>query len=228
MRNDRWQRRKCHVGRKKDVRPYRPKEADFLHWSCVSAGLLYDGGKSPIFLTKEKKDEVKEVNAVVTEEPKVNTGYAAMETNPLLENRDEELADAVEAYYQELSGKESYAEAYDGIAIYTKDGKAKGSRILYVRYNMKIRGIYTEVPGLETLYAVKDKDGKFDIQAEISDEQIQTIIEEVSAQTDVQELFAQVEADYEQALGFRCNARTGGGRSEKMQWISNTVNTASQ
>ena len=66
---------------------------------------------------------------------------------------------------------------------------------------MKIRGIYTEVPGLETLYAVKDKDGKFDIQAEISDAQIQTIIEEVSAQTDVQELFAQVEADYEQALG---------------------------
>ena len=140
-----------------------------------------------VFLTKEKKDEVKEVSALVTEEPKVNTGYASMETNPLLENRDEELANAV--------------EAYDGIAIYMKDGKAKGSRILYVRYNMKIRGIYTEVPGLETLYAVKDKDGKFDIQAEISDEKIQTIIEEVSAQTDVQELFAQVEADYEQALG---------------------------
>ena len=38
-----------------------------------------------VFLTKEKKDEVKEVSAVVTEEPKVNTGYAAMETNPLLE-----------------------------------------------------------------------------------------------------------------------------------------------
>ena len=121
-----------------------------------------------VFLTKEKKDEVKEVSAVVTEEPKVNTGYAAMETNPLLENRDEKLADAVEAYYQEFR-KEAYAEAYDGIAIYTKDGKAKGSRILYVRYNMKIRGIYTEVPGLETLYAVKDKDGKFDIQAEISE-----------------------------------------------------------
>ena len=96
-----------------------------------------------VFLTKEKKDEVKEVSAVVTEEPKVNTGYATMETNPLLENRDEELADAVEAYYQDLSGKEAYAEAYDGIAIYTKDGKAKGSRILYVRYNMKIRGIFT-------------------------------------------------------------------------------------
>ncbi len=43
-----------------------------------------------VFLTKEKKDEVKEVSAVVTEEPKVNTGYAAMEANPLLENRDEE------------------------------------------------------------------------------------------------------------------------------------------
>ncbi len=96
--------------KKKDARPYRPKETDFLHWSCVSAGLLYDGGSHRF--SYGKKDEVKEVSAVVTEEPKVNTGYAAMETNPLLENRDEELADAVEAYYQELSGKEAYAEAY--------------------------------------------------------------------------------------------------------------------
>lgn len=154
-----------------------------------------------IFLTKEKKDEVKEVSAVVTEEPKVNTGYASMDTNPLLENQNRELADAVEAYYQELSGKEAYAETYDELTIYTKEGEEEGSRILYVRYKMKIRGIYTEVPGLGTLYAVKDKDGKFDIQAEIADEQIQAVIEEVSAQTDVQELFAQVEADYEQALG---------------------------
>ena len=35
-----------------------------------------------VFLTKEKKDEVKEVSAVVTEEPKVNTGYAATSGEP--------------------------------------------------------------------------------------------------------------------------------------------------
>lgn len=157
-----------------------------------------------IFLTKEKKDEVdevKEVSAVAAEEPKVNAGYASVDTNPLRENQDRELADAVEAYYQELSGKEAYAEAYDELTIYTKDGKTERSQILYVRYKMKIRGIYTEVPGLGTLYAVKDKDGKFEIQAEITDEKIQSVIEEVSAQADVQDLFAQVEADYEQALG---------------------------
>lgn len=153
-----------------------------------------------IFLTKEKKEEAKEVSAAVVEEPKVNTGYASMETNPLQKNQDRELADAVEAYYQELSGKEAYAEAYDELTTYTKDGEAEGSKILFVRYKMKIRGIYTEVPGLGTLYAVKNKDGKFDIQAGITDKQIQAVIEEVSMQTDVQELFAQVEADYEQAL----------------------------
>lgn len=122
--------------KKKGCPSLQAKRSRFSTLSCVSACLLYDGG-SHRFLTEREKDEVKEVSAVVTEEPKVNTGYAAMKTNPLLENRDEELADAVEAYYQELSGKEAYAEAYDGIAIYTKDGKAKGSRILYVRYNMK-------------------------------------------------------------------------------------------
>ena len=47
----------------------RPKEADFLHWSCVSAGLLYDG-RSHRFSYEREKDEVKEVSAVVTEEPK--------------------------------------------------------------------------------------------------------------------------------------------------------------
>lgn len=80
-----------------------------------------------VFLTKEKKDEVKEVSAVVTEEPKVNTGYAAMETNPLLENRDEELADAVEAYYQELSGKEAYAEHTMGLRFTRKTAKQKAA-----------------------------------------------------------------------------------------------------
>lgn len=81
-----------------------------------------------VFLTKEKKDEVKEVSAVVTEEPKVNTGYAAMETNPLLENRDEELANAVEAYYQELSGKEVYALKHtNGLRFTRKTAKQKAA-----------------------------------------------------------------------------------------------------
>lgn len=154
-----------------------------------------------IFLTKEKEERAKETAAPVTEAPKVNEGYASMDTNPLLENQDGDLTDAVEAYYQELSGKEAYAETYDELTTYTKEGEEEGSRILYVRYKMKIRGIYTEVPGLGTLYAVKDKDGRFRISSEITDERVKTVIEEVSTQADVQALFAQVEADYEQALG---------------------------
>ena len=43
----------------------------------------------------------------------------------------------------------------------------------------------------------------------------------------MQELFAQVEADYEQALG--SDAMLAQAVEDlKMQWISNTVNTASQ
>lgn len=112
--------------KKKDARPYRSKETDFLHWSCVSAGLLYDGG-SYRFSYEREKDEVKEVSAVVTEEPKVNTGYAAMETNPLLENRDEELADAVEAYYQELSEKKPMPKHTMGLRFTRKTAKQKAA-----------------------------------------------------------------------------------------------------
>lgn len=154
-----------------------------------------------IFLTKEKEERAKETAAPVTEAPKVNTEYASMDTNPLQENQDRDLTDAVEAYYRELSGKEAYAETYDELTTYTKEGEEEGSRILYVRYKMKIRGIYTEVPGLGTLYAVKDKDGRFRICLETTDKRVKTVIEEVSMQADVRELFAQVEADYEQALG---------------------------
>ena len=45
----------CYVGRKKEVRSYRQKEADFLHWSCVSAGLLYDGGSHHFSYEREKR-----------------------------------------------------------------------------------------------------------------------------------------------------------------------------
>ena len=79
------------------------------------------------FLTKEKKDEVKEVSAVVTEEPKVNTGYAAMETNPLLENRDEELADAVKHTIRNFPEKKPMPKHMMGLRFTRKTAKQKAA-----------------------------------------------------------------------------------------------------
>lgn len=64
--------------KKKGARPYRPKEQIF-YTGLVYLLVCFMTAGVTVFLTKEKKDEVKEVSAVVTEEPKVNTGYAAME-----------------------------------------------------------------------------------------------------------------------------------------------------
>ena len=112
--------------KKKGCPSYRPKEADF-YTGLVYLLVCFMTAGVTVFLTKEKKDEVKEVSAVVTEEPKVNTGYAAMETNPLLENRDEKLADAVEAYYQELPEKKPMPKHTMGLRFTRKMVKQKAA-----------------------------------------------------------------------------------------------------
>lgn len=38
---------------------------------------------------------------------------------------------------------------YDHFKIYTKSGKYKDTYVAFVRYDMKIKDIYTEVPDLE-------------------------------------------------------------------------------
>lgn len=149
------------------------------------------------FLTNAKEVEEVTSNQVIEEEPVV---YQSMETNPLRVNKDEKIQEAVEAYYQNLTEQEDYAEAYNGLTIYYKQGKKKESRILYIEYAMKIQGIYTEVPGLGTLYAEPDKTGDVQLYPEVEDEETKKVIEEVSTQEDVQELFTKVENTYEEAV----------------------------
>ena len=49
---------------------------------------------------------------------------------------------------------------YDHFKIYTKSGKYKDTYVAFVRYDMKIKDIYTEVPGLGTLYVKNGFSGK--------------------------------------------------------------------
>ena len=48
--------------------------------------------------------------------------------------------------------------SYGDEALYSfKEGKDADTYVTFVTYDMKIRGIYTEVPGLATFYAKKRK-----------------------------------------------------------------------
>ena len=66
---------------------------------------------------------------------------------------------------------------------------------------MKIKDIYTEVPGLGTLYVEKDeKDGKLHVDTAVEDEKIQTYVKKIVSHEDVQVLMAQIQTDYANAI----------------------------
>ena len=66
---------------------------------------------------------------------------------------------------------------------------------------MKIKDIYTEVPGLGTLYVTKDgTSGEYRIDTETLNDEIQRYIETVAAHEDVQKLMETERLEYQRAV----------------------------
>ena len=71
--------------------------------------------------------------------------------------------------------------------------------VTFVTYDMKIRGIYTEVPGLATFYAKKEKD-KMHVISDPKESDVQRYIARLTKHQDVQNLFRKVNEEYNGAL----------------------------
>ena len=69
----------------------------------------------------------------------------------------------------------------------------------FVTYDMKIRGIYTEVPGLATFYVKKEKD-KMQVISDPKESDVQRYIARLMKHQDVQNLFRKVNEEYNGAL----------------------------
>ena len=154
-------------------------------------------------LTKEEMDSGAsgEIEAQGKEpEMEQNEGCMEMETNPLTMGEPPEIADAVCDYYTGLEDKTDFVEGYHNIQVYTKKGKYKDSYIAFVRYDMKIRDIYTEVPGLGTLYVAKGEDGVFRVESKTADAEIQDYVKIIAVHNDVQALMEQIRTDYANAV----------------------------
>lgn len=91
-------------------------------------------------------------------------------------------------------------EAYEGIESHIKLGRYKDTYVVFVRYDMKIKDIYTKVPGLGTLYDDKKKDGSYRVSTEAKEAEVRTCIEELAQHTDVQQLFANTQSAYHAAV----------------------------
>ena len=122
--------------------------------------------------------------------------------NPLREETmDSRLGSAVKNYYEGLAKETDFTEGYEDIRACVKDGAYKDTYVVFARYGMKIKDIYTKVPGLETLYVEEDhKSGEFRILTEHLDEDTKDYIQTVAGHEDVRELLAQMEEEYQEAL----------------------------
>ena len=143
-------------------------------------------------LTKEKEKKVQKTEQFVSSQKVVlvNGGCENMQTNPLKEETDEQMIKAVKDYYTEKKADTEFVEMYDHFKIYTKSGKYKDTYVAFVRYDMKIKDIYTEVPGLGTLYVKKDSQGNYQIT-----------INRIAEHEDVQALMNQTHESYQKAVG---------------------------
>lgn len=164
--------------------------------SCVV--LLCAAAAVGFILTEDNAQMAASGEVVVLEE---NEGYLDMESNPLLSDTYPELEDAVRKYYSERKEDTGFVEDYHNVQIYTKKGRYKDSYVVFVRYDMKIKDIYTEVPGLGTLYVEKNADsGEYQIDSAPEQEGIPELVNTLASHGDVQSLMAQIQTDYENAV----------------------------
>ena len=120
---------------------------------------------------------------------------------PLKEETDEQMIKAVKDYYTEKKADTEFVEMYDHFKIYTKSGKYKDTYVAFVRYDMKIKDIYTEVPGLGTLYVKKDSQGNYQITQQVKKKEIREYINRIAEHEDVQALMNQTQESYQKAVG---------------------------
>lgn len=150
-------------------------------------------------LTGEKAQKVRKI----TREPgrAENIGCDLEACNPLREERYPELSETVRDYYEQRGNGRNFIESYDNIRVYTKEGRYTGSYIVFVKYDMKIRDIYTKVPGLGTLYVEKNgTSGAYEIKSDLDDPGLREYVSVVSAHEDVLSLIGETNGEYEAAV----------------------------
>lgn len=165
---------------------------------AVMAGLVLVVGAAGWILTEDKTQKAQMTNAVVQDTK--NQGWEAMETNPLLAGEVGEVSAAVEDYYRTLGDETGFVEDYENLKVYTKLGKEKGTYVAFARYDMRIRDVYTPVPGLGTLYVTEKKEGGCLVEPEVDDPEALACVETLAGHEDVKTLFQETETAYQQAV----------------------------
>lgn len=160
--------------------------------------LVFCVGAAGYLLTDKKIQNAQETSS--SRQRKLNPGCESMEENPLRLEDDPDIIGVIEEYYQELADETSFIEGYHDLRVYTKLGKYEDTCVAFVSYGMKIKDVYTEVPGLVTLYLYQDESGAWKVEPEAESEELQTYIDTIAAHEDVQTLLNQTQTAYQEAV----------------------------
>ena len=163
--------------------------------TAVAAGTLYAGEKSA------KDDKAQAVSVQNEDVQTVNEGWQEAKDNPLREETDSGITKAVQKYYEERTAQSPFAEGYENLKTYTKRGKYKDTYLAFVRYDMKIKDIYTMAPGLEILYIEPDEEtGELCVEEEMPDQETREAAQLLASQEDAGQLMTEVQAAYDGAV----------------------------
>lgn len=130
-----------------------------------------------------------------------NKGCETMELNPLRKEEYPEITEAVREYYKQQEEEASFVDSYEDITVYTKQGIYRGTYVVFARYDMKIKEIYTKVPGLGTLYIVENEADGYQVNAAVEDEKVKDYIQVIAQHRDVQALMDETQSLYQEAVG---------------------------
>lgn len=166
--------------------------------AAVVLVLIFCVGAAGYLLNDKKIQNAQETNSAGHR--KLNSGCESMAENPLRLEEDPQIVGAVERYYQGLAEETTFVEGYEDLRVYTKLGKYEDTCVAFVSYGMKIKDVYTEVPGLVTLYLFKDENGVWQVNTEAEPEELQDYIETIAAHEDVQALLGEIQTAYQKAV----------------------------
>lgn len=168
--------------------------------AAVCVVLVLAAGVAGFCLTEEKEQEAQRTGSIEAARIEI-PGCETQVLNPLRREENSDIERAVKEYYQGLKEKSDFVEAYEDIQVFAKNGKYKDTYVAFARYGMKIKDIYTKVPGLGTLYVRKDSEqGGFRVVTEELDDDTKEQIQTVAGHEDVKSLLAEIEKEYKEAV----------------------------
>lgn len=106
--------------------------------------------------------------------------------------------------WMKILKKSDFVESYQNLECYTKPGPYENTYVCYVYYEIKFHDLDVLVPGLSTMYVLKDGDN---LVIEFSDleEEEETYLISISKQEDVLDLFRKVQVDYNDLVASDAN-----------------------